>query len=204
MGDHVTVGIADVSIGLTAEAETGGFLIHRRFRPFVVERCEDVSVGVHYKRWDSLELGEKVFETDQEWRVYSKRDKVAFQVDACLTTPDMVGVFSLDFTKGDVYFPSGGLRGNLLPFPLGWPMGRLLMVSVLGQGHGAILHASGVRMGDHGFLFAGTDGIGKTTIAKLWAHYAGATIIGDDHIAVRKRRDQIWMYSVMASERFRG
>jgi hypothetical protein len=60
---------------------------------------------------------------------------------------------------------------------------------------GFLLHAAGVRAGKQGLLFVGTDGIGKSTMARLWTEVGIGVPIGDDQIAVRERNGRFWMHS---------
>jgi hypothetical protein len=55
--------------------------------------------------------------------------------------------------------------------------------------NGIMVHASGVRMSDSGFIFCGFSGTGKSTIAEI-LEQSGAAVINDDRLIIRKREDQ--------------
>jgi hypothetical protein len=60
---------------------------------------------------------------------------------------------------------------------------------------GGIFHAAGLVRKGEGYLFAGSHGAGKSTIAA--AAPGGAEVLGDENIAVRKAGDgRYWMYSL--------
>jgi hypothetical protein len=71
--------------------------------------------------------------------------------------------------------------------PFHYPVDELLTVRCLAQGAGVELHSLGVETSSgQGFLFAGQSGDGKTTMARLWDQVAGARILSDDRIIVRR------------------
>ena len=57
-----------------------------------------------------------------------------------------------------------------------------------------MIHASGVNHSGHGYLFSGTSGSGKTTMAKLWDK-AGARVIHDDRLIIRNIAGSYKMYN---------
>lgn len=57
-----------------------------------------------------------------------------------------------------------------------------------------LLHACGVKDGERGLVFAGTSGAGKSTIARLWEGQEGISVLSDDHVIVRERDGQFWVY----------
>lgn len=68
-------------------------------------------------------------------------------------------------------------------FPLEYPLEDLLFRHVL-AGHSALLiHACGVSWQGRGYLFVGSSGAGKSTVARLWKE-AGAAILNDDRIVL--------------------
>ncbi|GIV16774.1 MAG: hypothetical protein KatS3mg022_2209 [Armatimonadota bacterium] len=61
---------------------------------------------------------------------------------------------------------------------------RTLIALYLPQHHGVMLHASAVRYGGQGYVFAGRSGAGKSTVARLLAGVA--EVLSDELIAVRQ------------------
>lgn len=53
-------------------------------------------------------------------------------------------------------------------------------------------HSSLVQWQDHGIMFIGPSGIGKTTQAELWEKYQNAEIINGDLVFVQKKDDDFW------------
>jgi hypothetical protein len=82
---------------------------------------------------------------------------------------------------------------GLLPGPLEFPLFEVLMVCLLGQDKGLMVHACGVDDDGRGYLFTGNSTHGKTTMARLWE--GRARILNDDRIIVRRYDGRLWMYS---------
>lgn len=68
------------------------------------------------------------------------------------------------------------------------------MHSKLLQLGGMVLHASYVDWEGVGILFAAASGTGKSTQAELWAQYAGAGIINEDRVLLRRKNDVWYAY----------
>ena len=56
------------------------------------------------------------------------------------------------------------------------------------------IHGSGVNYEGRGYLFTGTSGRGKTTMARLW-HEAGARVVHDDRLIIRNINGAYKMYN---------
>jgi hypothetical protein len=73
-------------------------------------------------------------------------------------------------------------------------MDRVLFVHVVTHGLGVMIHACGVVQDGKGYVFAGPSNAGKTTLARLWAEFNDATILGDECLILRKRDNQFLVY----------
>jgi len=73
------------------------------------------------------------------------------------------------------------------------PFGELLVVNLLSQGRGVLLHGLGVNDRGEGLLFVGASGAGKTTLANLYKSYRDVTILGDERIIVTKQDGRFWL-----------
>ena len=73
------------------------------------------------------------------------------------------------------------------------PLGELLMVSLLSQGRGVLIHGLGVSDRGEGLLFIGRSGAGKTTLSNLYKPDPGVTILGDERVIVTKAQGQFWL-----------
>ena len=141
--------------------------------------------AVHNNRWrlfraDGRDVGRFVFEFFHTQAPHPR---------------NQLAVMAPDFRSGELYrrpdktFPrrSWSLTRLMRPF------GELLMVNLLTQGRGVLVHALGVRDQGEGLLFVGRSGAGKSTLAKLYKPYQDVTILGDERLVVTQADGQFWL-----------
>jgi len=111
-----------------------------------------------------------------------------------LPLPYRLAIFEHNFRKGNVYVRfSPQDRSFSLPNPLAHNLLELIILSLLYlRRFGALFHACGIAEGKQGYLFLGTSGCGKSTMAKLWQNYS--LILHDDRIIVRKIQGHFWIF----------
>lgn len=151
-------------------------------------------------RWRALAAaapGPLVFDSGGSWRLYDDRGQRVLRLFARQHG---------EAPYAEARLEAGGLTGELLLDPrvfpaaepvdaLRFPLDEVLFLQLLAARGGAELHACGVvTPGGQGILFAGQSGDGKTTTARLWEARAGATILSDDRVVVRREDDGWWMY----------
>lgn len=92
--------------------------------------------------------------------------------------------------SGTLFLPAP--RENSTPrlFPLGYPVEQVLFVSLLAHSAGAVVHGTGVILDGQGFVFAGTHGAGKSTLAALFRRRRGLRLLNDDRVVVRHLNGQ--------------
>ncbi len=73
------------------------------------------------------------------------------------------------------------------------PFGELLLISLLSQGRGVLVHALGVNDRGQGLLFVGRSGAGKSTLGKLYLAHSDVTILGDERLVVTQAGGQFWL-----------
>jgi hypothetical protein len=77
---------------------------------------------------------------------------------------------------------------------LRYPMLPLILYYLTTKTESLLVHASGVFDGEHGRIFSGFSGVGKSTMAGLWES-AGAQVINDDRLMLRKLDGRWWMFN---------
>jgi hypothetical protein len=70
--------------------------------------------------------------------------------------------------------------------PVSYPLDLVLMMYLLAEREGAILHCAGAIVDGNGFIFPGRSGAGKSTLATAMEFDADVRILCDDRIVVRK------------------
>jgi hypothetical protein len=174
----------------------GGFEVDEPYRSFLSDKSPEATFRVKRGPLPDTASLEEVFDAGGSWRMYRRRDAwcVVLQAPALGPDPYQIAVLETDFSEGDVYTRDDVPHHGLGACGLGRPLLEVLFVNLLSQGLGVLLHACAVGDNDRGFLFAGTSGAGKSTMADLWKGRAGATILSDDRVIVRKRDGRFWAY----------
>jgi len=188
--------IGGVVLSLEWCVAEGGFQVDEPYRSFLSDKSPEATFRVKRGSLPDPASLEEVFDAGGSWRMYRRRDAwcVVLQAPALGPDPYQIAVVETDFTKGDVYTRDDAPRHGLGACGLGRPMLEVLFVNLLSRGRGVLLHACAVSDNDRGFLFAGTSGAGKSTMADLWKGRTGAAILSDDRIIVREMDGRFWAY----------
>lgn len=129
------------------------------------------------KLWSIHALGDKflIFTAQPEQNIY----------------PYEAAIFDMNFKTVDLYCLT---EKESKTEPLSYPMAPLILYYLAIQNNALVIHASGVHSGDMGMLFSGVSGIGKSTMASIWAKNNG-TVINDDRLIVRKQQGNWYMHN---------
>ncbi len=77
-----------------------------------------------------------------------------------------------------------GARSVVNPFR--YPLDQLLLMLILSERGGLILHSAGLVRDGFTVVAAGVSGAGKSTLSRLWAaRYGGGSLLSDDRVIVR-------------------
>ena len=163
------------------------------YLPFLTERRADVEFHIRRGEFPEEELGESVFESGGNWTLHNVTGNRALRIHTPAFDPHQIVVLDTDCSHGDIYCTGSHWDDRDLN-PLGYPLEEVLVVNLLAQGRGVLLHASGVSDAGAGLLFSGMSGAGKSTIATLWQGKAGVTALSDDRVIVRERDARAWAY----------
>jgi hypothetical protein len=137
---------------------------------------------------------DKVFDSETVWRLYRIDGRYAIVLGASTSGlhPYRIALFDDDFRHVEVYSEPAQRPDGMLPDPLEYLLSQVLMICLLAQGRGLMMHACGIDDDGRGYLFAGNSTHGKTTTARLWQDQA--TVLNDDRIVLRQREGRFWMY----------
>lgn len=97
------------------------------------------------------------------------------------------------FLAGRLYIPADRVQHGLPFYPLE-TIDLLLAIHRFARRGELIAHAAGVAHGGRGYLFAGPAGVGKSTMAELWARCGQATILGEDTVVVDWQEGRAWLH----------
>ena len=150
--------------------------------------------------WGELEAsvrGRRLFDSGGLWRLYEADGGYRFDFTSAAigASPYKRAWLDSSFAAGQVLLDRRRFDPRRAHYPLEYPLDELLVVGLLAQGRGVEIHGCGlVDCDGRGYLFAGSSGAGKTTMARLWQEQAGVRILSDDRIIVRQVCGRLWMY----------
>lgn len=187
--------IGGIVLALKLHGDGRSFEMADVYRAFLSDGPSEAVFTVRYGSLPDLKSAEKVFDSGGAWKLYRDQGKWCFalQSPALGSEPYQIAVVDTDFSKGDIYTRAHEID-HPIPYPLGYPLEELLFVNLLSQGRGVLLHACAVSDNGHGFVFVGTSGAGKSTMADLWKNQKGVTILSDDRVIVREMGGRLWAY----------
>jgi hypothetical protein len=165
------------------------------YRPFLTNDEPHIVLRVRYGALPDLSDWEPVFSSGGLWRLHRRPGRWA--VELASPAPGrgayQTALVSSDFSSGEIIV-SSDLRRPRDRFPLRYPLAELLMIGMLAQGHGLMLHACAAQDGEGATVFAGVSGAGKSTMARIWLENSDATLLSDDRVILRAHDDGIWVY----------
>lgn len=192
---EVRFSFGDLVLALISAGDQGGFLIPDPYPRFITDRSPDVVLHHHYGDLPSMAGWQPVYQTNT-WRLFQKDDchGVELILPAWGPKPYRSAIFTADYSTGDLYTSAEFFAPSEQPFPLRYPLSEMLIINLLGQQRGILLHACAVRVGSHGLLFSGVSGAGKSTTARLWESLPGVSLLSDDRVILRQHPDGFYIY----------
>jgi hypothetical protein len=204
--------IAGYNIGLVA-AEDGPDLqpSERFYRHLTSNNRYDVLIKVRHGAFNLPEdaervlvapyiveiKGYKVNRKDNFWSVYRKNSDL-FLVTNFPDSPLKKRAtlkFSLIFHEWDLWIENAGASTD----PLDYPLDGFVLYYLTAINADIMIHASGVCYDNQGYIFSGTSGKGKSTLAGIWDN-VGAGIIHDDRIIIRNSGGHYRMFNTPVSK----
>jgi hypothetical protein len=139
---------------------------------------------------------ECLFDSGGSWRLYRHARGLFFRFFSAdlPDTPYKTALLDHDLTRAHVQLHQPFFAGMPTIDPLEYPLDELLVITLLARGRGVEMHGCGVIDGSSGWLFVGSSGAGKTTMARLWLAERDAVILSDDRIILRPDGEGVRMY----------
>ncbi len=194
-----TFEVAGIVFAISSDRPVDIFREENAYQDFACSQVPDVTIHNRFDGmpWVSLLERNRIFDSGGVWSLYGVNGHNVFALisPSFGSLPYRIAVFDSSFQRGEIYtrsFESREVSDELLSNPLAFPLSEVLMVCLLAQGRGLMVHACGVDDGGRGYLFAGNSTHGKTTMARLWKDRA--IILNDDRIVLRRHEGQFWMY----------
>jgi len=179
--------IADIPVALEWSPPISRVKTPPAYRPFLSSGRAGTRLRLSTAT-QHLDDGIKAFESPPIWSLYRSPSGLSFHIyDAY---PDL---------RRTLFIPPAG-RDARLDFsgsdwdPFAGPAMELLLITVLADCEGVVLHGCGIDAGGRGIVFAGESGAGKTTLSRLWFEEEGGEILSDDRVIVRRQDGGFRLY----------
>jgi len=188
--------IGGVVLALELDGQGGVLEMADVYRPFLSNGRSEAVFALRYGSVPDLNSAEEVFDSGGSWKLYRDHGRWCFALrsPALGSEPYQIAILDGDLSRGDIYTRVPRTDGSFYSFPLGYPLGELLIVNLLSQGRGVLLHSCAVSDNGRGLVFVGTSGAGKSTMAELWKNHGGVTILSDDRVIAREMGGRYWAY----------
>ena len=121
------------------------------------------------------------------WKAYKVNGHYTYSIDFINHSDFEQIIFKYDREKAkiDLFLTPTQSNNPTSINPFLHPLGVLMVSAIIMSSNGFLIHASGVKDGENGYLFTGVSGIGKSTMATIWAKN-GAEVINDDRLIIYK------------------
>jgi hypothetical protein len=142
----------------------------------------------------------KIFDTDDSWSMYADKDGYIMKLSPPVLDKRIVWMarFDKNFSQTTVYCSDllGKETDSGMKFlsPVLYPLDQLLLIHILAQNQGALIHAAGIELYGKGYIFPGRSGAGKSTISLQFGKRKHFGLLSDDRIAVRKINNTLTAY----------
>lgn len=194
--NEIVTKIAGVVFSITSNRSVESIRIDKLYWDFICTEEPEVTINARYGDLPHIFLRneDSIFDSETIWSLYrvGGRNVFALRSPAFGPLPYRVAIFDDDFQNGKVFSTLRETADGLLPNPLEYPLSEVLMVCLLAQGRGLMIHACGIKGDGRGYLFAGNSTHGKTTMARIWKDRG--LILNDDRIVLRQRDGRFWIY----------
>ncbi|OGW02223.1 MAG: hypothetical protein A2Z59_02160 [Nitrospinae bacterium RIFCSPLOWO2_02_39_17] len=199
MSEGLKLKIADIVFSILPEGGIEGFSLGKNYIPFITEEEPDVVLETIRGENPTKRglAGEKTLFDASLWN-YCQTDGrhiFKFSLASKNNRPERILALEPDFKRGKIILSKvGRLKDGILQSPFTYPLDQLLMISILSQMQGLLVHSCGFKYKNKGYLFVGSSGAGKSTLSKIIRKNIDTPILNDDRIAVRKRHNRFYVY----------
>ena len=195
MALNIRLKLGDIVLGFDLERVEDFQLFKRLYHQFLTDDEPEVYLSVHSNgQLPDLSAWEMQFDSGSAWSLWKKGAQRAIRLRSPSLHPAEyeVAIFDDRFTHGDFYLAQ--VSSGSAAFPLENTLAQVLIVHLLAQGRGILLHAFALEDGGAGRLLAGVSGAGKTTMSGLWSAVPGVNMLSDDRVIVRRKNGRFWIY----------
>lgn len=197
--EQLQLRIAEIGIELRWEgAQRVEEATNKFYRGFVSNGHADVRLQVHCGELPRMRPEAMIFDAVQNhWQLSRLDGQYLFEIFDTLPPHEKIQLACMgpDFRAGEVYLqPEKTVPGRSWSLTrLMRPFGELLLINLLSQDRGVLVHGLGVSDQGEGLLFIGQSGAGKTTLANLYKPHQDVSILSDERVVVTQVGGQFWL-----------
>ncbi len=196
MAGFFNMEIAGVYFTLTGEKSVFITDVDSVYKPFLKKKTQKLSsIGIKISlEFDSPldpEKYKKIFDSGQSWSMFKDNDNyfLSFNPGKCkpfvwLLKTDRNFSRATLFCSRELISEKEGMA--MISNPVVYPLDQILLMYILAQRQGILVHSCGFVQNNTGFLFPGRSGAGKTSLARQFNHKKKVEFLSDDRIVVRK------------------
>jgi hypothetical protein len=177
---------------------------HASYAPFLTEKAVSgagsltIDVVLETKEFPSTEALTEIFEDCGSWAMFMNGDEHYLVINPSLAGgPESIVRFNPRFEKAVVYCGDMDIvevaGKKMVRNPVTHPVDQLLVMYMLADREGALIHSSGIDFHGRGYMLSGRSGAGKSTLSRKFA-LAGHEVLSDDRIVVRKIDGELRMF----------
>jgi len=198
MTDFLSLCIADVPLAVhweeTADLdplEPG----YESFRGRTQKGQEAIHIQIHPELPDSWDIDkfEKIYASGQSWSLFRNGTDHLLAIDPpefkqlplCAARFNHQALNEVDIHYNRLVVKEADGR-RFIPNPFSYPLDRLLMMYILAEREGVMMHAAGVEIDGKGYIFPGRSGTGKSTLSRKFVSRRGPVVLNDERVVVRK------------------
>jgi hypothetical protein len=151
----------------------------------------DATIRLVLDKIPCIDKKTKIFDSGQTWSMFRDGDEycIIFHPPAS-KHPLWMAKTDPDFKKITVHcseqITTKRKQKTILSNPVCYPLDQILLMYILAQRSGILVHAAGIEINGHGFIFPGKSGAGKSTLTRQFAGRTRIGLLSDDRMAVRK------------------
>ena len=189
--------VGGISFGLFSGPEMTPVLDPSLHRFEIAPGSCDVQIRLDWAEELSLPASAPLFRSGGLWTLFEESGgyRFYFSTPSLGPMPYKTAWFDREFRRGQVVLCRPYFDTARPICPMEYPLDELLMIHRLSRGEGVEVHGCGVVTPDgRGLLLIGHSGAGKSTSSRLWLKTAGARVLSDDRIILRREKGRVWMY----------
>jgi hypothetical protein len=203
--DLLSLEIADVNFVINCNNEVTVHTPPPVYRPFLdnadAAKCSlIVRVTLELRDMPEVKNMTKIFDSGESWSMYRHLDEYILTLNPSVLDNQTVWMARISGSSADVTVYCSDMlkvstegRAKVLN-PVLYPLDQLLLIHILAQKDGALVHAAGVHFHERGYVFLGRSGAGKSTISNQFAERKLWGLLSDDRIAIRKMNNTFMAY----------